>query len=151
MPSHGLHLGFTAWVSVGFGCHGEVIVQEKVQKQLHKYQIQTGGTYEEIWNWNMPKDTSDGQSTAMTATGRTLIQPNSWSPTLVLNLEGKCVDILQHEGLLLACLPPARPAYRYICLFICLYQIHIAWIICIHIQTGGTYILIHLLQIIIKT
>ena len=93
-------------MGVGFGYHGEAVVHEKGTTQLHKYQIQEWGTYEEIWNKEalLPSFKEDGSTIAISISGILLAQDTTG---LVMGStpEGKFLDTWDHPGRLLTCVP----------------------------------------------
>ena len=110
--SRGVHLEFAAEDQVGFhNDTGEVIIKEKAQNTLHKYELQfPENIYQEIWSEDFP----DGVNTASVIavhevhesdfSYRLLLQDKNTSTTLALSFDDrKLLDSWHHEGILLTC------------------------------------------------
>ena len=111
--SHALRLGFTAWENVGFGCQGEAVVQKQHGNQFHKYQIQQGSSYEEIWNKTFTPHFEKGGMTAISSTGVILVQDIKNRGTYGYTPEGEAFNGWPHEGLFLTCVPTATLNFVY--------------------------------------
>ena len=115
--SRGDRLEFAAEKQVGYGSVVEVIIKEKAQKTLHRYDLQLNElkTYQEIWSEDFPHGVNTASVIAVySATGgqKLLLQDKSTSTTLVLSSDGReLLDSWHHEGILLTCLYDNDPVY----------------------------------------
>ena len=111
--SHAISLGFAAWTNVGFGSQGEAVVQKKDVDQLHKYQIQQGGTYDEIWNKSLSPHFTEGSRTAISSSGVILAQDMKEHFILGFTSMGEVLNVWNYGGLFLACLPSTSLNFVY--------------------------------------
>ena len=113
--SHGLRLGFAAWVDVGFGCHGEAVLHEKDSTRLHKYQIQQRSTYKDAWKDDIecllagPGDfKEDGSRITISSSGIIQAQHNKYQNVILgFKPTGLVLTIWSHDecGTILTCIP----------------------------------------------
>ena len=108
-----MHLGFGAHHFVGCGNHGQIVLTEKAKKKLHKYQIQPGSAYVEMWQEDLPGNIRSDSRKAVSSSGVVFLKNDEIrAPTLTLSSDGSQVlDTWRHEGELLGCLPSGQPAY----------------------------------------
>ena len=99
------HLGFKADLHVGYGIHGEALVEDN-QRTLHEFELKEDGAYTKIWHRQLPQGIESSCRKAVTASHNVVLQDGKNSPTLILNLDGsQLLDTLQHEGDLFASIP----------------------------------------------
>ena len=107
-------LGFAAEKQVGYGLHGEVVIKEKAQKTLHRYEF-NDKIYQEIWSEDFPHGVNTASVIAvyiaLFSGHKLLLQDKSTSTTLVLSSDGRELDSWHHEGILLTCLRNGEPVY----------------------------------------
>ena len=119
-----LKLGFDADWRVGFNIHGEVIVaeSENVNQRLfykgtfHKYHIQPGSAYINIWHRELPGNIRPDFHKAMSTAGIFFAQNICYHmgprPAILVSSDGsEVLETRQHEGELLTCLHPTRLVY----------------------------------------
>ena len=111
-----VQLEFAAENQVGYGRHGEVVIKEKAQKTLHKYNLPWKEVvYKVIWSENFPHGVNTASVIAAYATickydsvfvqeVHVILHDKTTSTTLVLSTDGrKLLDSWHHEGILLTC------------------------------------------------
>ena len=107
--SRGERLDFAAENQVGYGFHREVIIKEKAQKTLHRYDLQVNEiVYQEVWSEDFPHGVNTGSVIAVYIVSggyKLLLQDKSKSTTLVLSSDGReILNSWHHEGILLTIL-----------------------------------------------
>ena len=103
--SQDIHLGFAAEDQVGFNSDGAVVLKEKAQKTLHKYelQIQERNVYKKSWSKNFPPDVGDASIRSVSGYHNVLLQDKN-TVTLKLNFDcRKAWDNWHHSGIILPC------------------------------------------------
>ena len=105
--TQGVRLEFAAENQVGFeDITGEVIIQEKGQKRLHRYElkIQEGNVYQEEWSENFPHNISSASIITL-CEDHPLLQDKGTSTILKMSSNGReLLDSWHHEGILLTSL-----------------------------------------------
>ena len=114
--SSGHRLKWAAEKQVGYGRYGEVVLKEKAQKALHKYDLQLNEIiYQEIWSEDFPHGVNTASVIAVYVPSddyELLLQDKSTSTTLILSSDGReILDSRHHEGILLTCLYNNEPVY----------------------------------------
>ena len=113
--SQGVHLEFEAENQIGFKDDATVVIKEKAQKTLHKYDLQhqEGNVYQKIWNVDFPLDVNDASirsvSYSFPQDSYVLLQDKN---TATLKLSFDCRSVLDspeswnswhYEGIILPC------------------------------------------------
>ena len=114
--SRGHRLEWAAEKQVGYGLFGEVIIKEKAQKTLHRYELQLNEIiHQEIWSEDLPHGVNTASIIAvyrLRGDYKLFLQDKSTSTTLVLSSDGReLLDSWHHEGILLTCLFDHEPVY----------------------------------------
>ena len=107
--SQDVHVGFAAEDQVSFNEDGAVVIKEKAQKTLHKYELKTQerNVYQKIWSVDFPPDVNDASIRSVPCSlvdySYILLQDKN-TATLKLSLDSDSGwDSWNHEGIILPC------------------------------------------------
>ena len=108
-----MHLEFAAEDQVGFGTNGDVIIKEKAQNRLHKYQLQIkeGNVYPEIWSEDFPCGVNTARIIAIDFIGNFLLLYDKSTSTVLKFCENGRKLIESWRGILLACVAQTGPVH----------------------------------------
>ena len=105
----GLKLGFSACGEAGINkSTGAVIVEERHEPLLHKFQLQQNGSYREEWRRQLPENVKRDCHKYLTDTGDLILQNEEDGTTILFDQEMKLIDSWQHQEDLIATLPGTR-------------------------------------------
>ena len=115
--SRGDRLEWAAEKQVGYGLFGEVMIKEKAQKTLHRFELQLNEIIrQEVRSEDFPHGVNTGSTIgvmySLTDDHKLLLWDKSTSTTLVLSSDGReLLDSWHHEVVLLTILSHNEPVY----------------------------------------